>query len=31
MWSSYQMNGQGQDNELITLHDEYICLGDTGI
>ena len=28
-WSSYQMNGQGIDNDLITPHDEYNNLGNT--
>lgn len=30
-WSSYQMNGQGKDNKLITPHDEYIRLGNTDV
>ncbi len=29
LWSSYQMNGQGNDNDLIKPHNEYNHLGDT--
>lgn len=29
-WSSYQVNGQGQQGELNTPHEEYLRLGNSG-